>query len=224
MTDLVVIVPSRERPESARTVAAAFEASCTANSRLVFAVDDNDPTRNEYPLGLTVAYPSRNMGEALHLAATDAAAEAFAVAFMGDDHLPRTVGWDEAYLHALRELGTGLVYGNDLLQGRGLPTQVAMTSDIIRTLGYMAPTTLVHLFFDNFWLSLGNEAGCIRYLPNVIVEHRHPAAGKAAIDAGYERVNSVAMQERDEAAWLDYLSSDFVGDVAKVRALRRARV
>jgi hypothetical protein len=116
------------------------------------------------------------------------------------------------------------VYGNDLLQGRALPTQVAMTSDIIRTLGYMAPTTLVHLFFDNFWLSLGSEAGCIRYLPNVIVEHRHPAAGKAALDAGYERVNSVAMQERDEAAWLDYLGEGFVGDVAKVRALRRARV
>lgn len=235
MTDLVVIVPSRERPESARAVAAAFEATCTADTRLVFAVDDNDPTRHLYPewtgLYRTQVFPSRNMGEALNRAAWAVAwteppfgqDSPFAVAFMGDDHLPRTVGWDQAYLDALRELGTGLVYGNDLLQGRGLPTQVALTSDIVRALGFMAPPALTHLFVDNFWLSLGNEAGCIRYLPDVIVEHRHPAAGKAALDAGYERVNSVAMQSRDEAAWLAYLESDFAADVEKVKALRERR-
>lgn len=231
MADLVVIVPSRERPEAARTVAAAFEATCTAGAELVFALDDNDPTLAEYTAACRLIAGSTNMNEALNGAAVEYAhggplgrAEPFALAFMGDDHLPRTVGWDKAYLDALRELGTGLVYGNDLLQGRALPTQVAMTADIVRALGYMAPPALTHLYVDNFWLSLGNEAGCIRYLPNVIVEHRHPAAGKAALDAGYERVNSAAMQSRDEAAWLDYLGSDFVGDVVKVKALRAAHV
>lgn len=226
MTDLVAIVPSRERPEAARTLAAAFAATCTAGTQLVFAVDDNDPTLSDYPLGLVEIFPSRNMGEALHQATMlPIARDAFAVAFMGDDHLPRTVGWDQAYLDALRELGTGLVYGNDLLQGRGLPTQVAMTSDIIRTLGYMAPPSLVHLYFDNFWLSLGNTVGCIRYLPDVIVEHRHPAAGKAALDAGYERVNSATMQTRDEAAFNFYIDTGgFAADVEKVKALRAAHV
>lgn len=231
MTDLVVIVPSRERPESARTVAAAFEATCTANTKLLFAIDDDDPTAKAYdeaiaPEVFTLTQFTHNMGEALHQAVWWALEEwkPFAVAFMGDDHLPRTVGWDQAYLDALRELGTGLVYGNDLLQGRALPTQVAMTSDIIRALGYMAPPALTHLYVDNFWASLGNKAGCIRYLPDVIVEHRHPAAGKAAVDAGYERVNSPAMQTRDEAAWLAYLEADFAADVLKVADLRAARV
>lgn len=164
--------------------------------------------------------PNKSMVEALNRVA-NAGFKAFAHAFMGDDHLPRTVGWDEAYLDALHELGTGIVYGDDLLQGRALPTQCAMTSDIIRALGYMAPPTLTHLFVDNFWLSLGNEAGCLRYLPEVIVEHRHPAAGKAALDEGYERVNSVAMQTRDEAAWNAYVDSGaFAADVEKVKALR----
>jgi hypothetical protein len=96
---------------------------------------------------------------------------------MGDDHFPRTHGWDQAYLDALRELGTGIVYGNDLLQGHRLPTQCAMTADIVRRWGYMALPTLRHMYVDNFWRDLGNAADCLRYLPEVVVEHgtRWPA-------------------------------------------------
>lgn len=237
MAELVAIVPSRGRPEAARTVAAAFKATCTAATSLVFAVDADDPRLGDYlspPPGTpglcaitVISQQASSMVEALNMFAMRRlrVAPPFAVAFMGDDHLPRTVGWDEKYLTALHDLGTGIVYGDDLLQGRDLPTQCAMTSDIIRALGYMAPPALTHLYVDNFWLSLGNKAGCIRYLPDVIVEHRHPAAGKAAIDAGYERVNSSAMYDRDEAAWLAYIESgEFNGAVAKVAALRGAHV
>ena len=140
--------------------------------------------------------------------------------FMGDDHCPRTVGWDRAYLDSLQELRTGMVYGNDLLQGGKLPTQIAMTSDIVRTLGYMAPPALTHLYVDNFWLNLGNQVGCLRYLPDVIVEHRHPVAGKAKWDAGYARVNDSAIYERDEAAYGEYQRTHLAADVTKVKALR----
>ena len=224
MTDLVVVVPSRGRPAAARELAQAFAQTCTADTRLVFAVDDNDPTRDDYPDG-TAVFPSRSMGEALNLGAKLVAPAAFAVGFMGDDHCPRTYGWDDAYLEALRELGTGIAYGDDLLQGERLPTQCAMTSDIVRALGYMVPPTLTHLYMDNFWLTLGHKAGCIRYLPGVVVEHRHPFAGKAQMDPGYERVNSGEMYHRDQAAFTQYVDSGgLAGDVAKVQALRGARV
>jgi hypothetical protein len=142
---------------------------------------------------------------------------------MGDDHMPRTVGWDAAYLEALRELGTGLVYGNDLLQGSSLPTQVAMTTDIVRALGYMAPPDLTHLYVDNFWRDLGRSAGCLRYLPDVIVEHRHPAAGKAQWDAGYARVNNSAMYEHDATAYEQYIGAgELHAAVDVVKMLRAA--
>lgn len=225
MTDLVVIVPSRGRPIRACAMVDAFQATCTGDTQLLFAVDDDDVTRLDYPKGLTAALPSRSMNEALNLSAVALAGSSFAVGFMGDDHMPRTPGWDAAYVNALRELGTGIVYGNDLAQGRGLPTQCAMTSDIVHALGYMAPPTLTHLWLDNFWASLGNEAGCIRYLPDVVVEHRHPFIGKASWDAGYERVNATAMQDRDRAAFDAYVASGGLAEaVAKVRALRSAHV
>ena len=144
----------------------------------------------------------------------------FAIGFMGDDHRPRTKGWDEAYLDALHEMGTGIVYGNDLLQGENLPTQCAMTSDIVRALGWMALPSLTHLFVDNVWKVIGNGAGCLRYLPDVVVEHMHPVAGKAGWDEGHVRVNAPEMYERDQTAFTQWLRTSMVEDVAKVRALR----
>jgi hypothetical protein len=230
MTELVVIVPSRGRPEAARTLARVFTETCTADTQLVFAIDGDDPERPEYtkflqerparcPYG--IEQPTGTMVSALNSAALTAATrDAFAVGFFGDDHCPRTYGWDTAYVDTLRELGTGIVYGNDLLQGERIPTQVAMTSDIIRTLGFMAPPALTHLFVDNFWLDLGVKAECIRYLPDVIVEHRHPIAGKADWDAGYARVNDARMYQADGTAYAQYAAERLAEDVAKVRALR----
>jgi hypothetical protein len=227
MTDLVVVVPSRGRPEAARELAEAFAGTCTAGTQLVFSLDADDPLVPEYPSGTAkVTAWNKSMVEALNSAALAISAGLFeldgpfAIGFQGDDHRPRTQGWDQAYLDALRELGTGIVYGDDLLQRRNLPTQCAMTSDIVRTLGFMAPPSLTHLYVDNFWLELGNRAECIRFLPDVVVEHRHPVAGKAQWDEGYARVNNSDMYARDEAAFREYYLDGLVRDVEKVRALR----
>lgn len=245
MTDLVVVVPSRERPHAARELADAFQATCTADTELVFAVDEDDSTLEHYsalaasPRGLDSSlilerlYPRvsvcidtepTSMVHALNGAARVAAThywpQPFAIGFMGDDHRPRTKGWDTAYLDTLRDLGTGIAYGDDLLQRQNLPTQCAMTSDIIRELGYMAPPRLTHLYVDNFWLELGRRAECIRYLPDVVVEHCHPVAGKAAWDEGYARVNNSDMYAKDEQAFRDYYIGGLIADVVKVRELR----
>lgn len=225
MTDLVVVVPSRERPAAARELADAFAATCTADTKLVFALDADDPTQQEYPKPRTIAW-NKSMVEALNNTAElevsgKPGGRPFAVGFMGDDHRPRTNGWDTAYLDTLRELGTGIVYGDDLLQRRNLPTQCAMTADIVKTLGFIAPPALTHMYVDNFWLTLGTAADCIRYLPDVVVEHLHPVAGKAQWDAGYVRVNDPSMYHRDGAVFADYVRDSLAGDVEKVRALRR---
>jgi len=222
MTDLVVIVPTRGRPHAARELAQTFKQTCTGDTELVFAVDDNDPTREQYEaVGAVMALPSRTMNQALNMAAAHVAKQddVLAIGFMGDDHRPRTVAWDQAYIDVLREFGTGIVYGNDLLQGEKLPTQVAMTANIVRTLGFYAPPDQKHLYLDNFWLDLGRAAGCLCYLPDVIVEHVHPFAHKAEMDEGYVRVNAPEMYDHDRVAYEKYRRERFADDVAKVRAL-----
>lgn len=225
MADLVVLAPSRGRPGAAQALIQHFKNTCTADTRLTFVLDRSDPTREDYPADAwVITGDSRNMVEALNLGARSLignpiAPAPFAIGFMGDDHMPRTLGWDQSYLDALRDMGTGIVYGNDLLQGSRLPTQCAMTSDIVQALGYMAPPELVHMYVDNTWLRWGKGVDRLRYLPDVIVEHRHPLAGKAVWDDGYERVNKGEIPARDRQAFDQYVRSRLDEDLAKLKAL-----
>ncbi|WP_111166101.1 hypothetical protein [Spongiactinospora gelatinilytica] len=181
-----------------------------------FAVDADDPTLEAYSkavlgTGASVmiceATPT-GMVAALNASVRDwlqSADAPTAIGFMGDDHRPRTRGWDAAYLTALRSL-PGFVYGNDLVQGVRLPTQVAISTPVVRALGHMAPPTLRHMYVDNYWLRLGQAAACITYLRNVVVEHLHPVAGTAAWDAGYRRVNAREVYDQDRKAFEAYMS------------------
>jgi hypothetical protein len=234
MADLVVIVPSRGRPGSVDQLVAAFEETCAAATRLLFALDLDDPTRPEYEDAIVAAKPERVRLEyaafytTSMVGALNAAVEFIkfrepkAIGFMGDDHRPRTKGWDAAYLEALAAR-PGLVYGNDLVQGESLPTQVAMSADLVRALGHMAPPTLTHLYVDNYWLALGQAADCITYLPDVVVEHLHPSAGTAPVDDGYLRVNSMAMFSRDETAMTKYWETCSARDIAAARSVAMVR-
>lgn len=245
MADLVVIVPSRGRPDAARELLAAFDETCTADTRIIFAIDETDPTRGAYS-GLaavvtgsvedaagrswvtrestrarTYVVPSTTMVEALNMVATRAADSAgtFAIGFMGDDHRPRTKGWDAEYLDALRELGTGIVFSDDGYQGEKLPTQCAMTADIVRMLGWMAPPALRHMYVDNFWLDLGRETDRLIYLPDVLVEHMHPVTGKVEWSEGHERVNAREVVDADAETYSAYAVQSLPGAVAAIKAL-----
>jgi len=89
----------------------------------------------------------------------------------------------------------------------------------------MAPLSLIHLYFDNFWKTLGEQARCLAYLPEVVVEHMHPFAGKAKWDENYTRVNDTDMYRRDEAAFRAYAESgQLAADIQKVADLRAAHV
>lgn len=223
--DLLVIVPSRGRPHNIAALHDAWAATTTGVSGLLVAVDDDDPALTGYEqvcgergIELTVR-PRLRMVPTLNKVAVERAPHHFAVGFLGDDHRPRSLGFDAHYLAALRTLGTGFVYGNDLLAGERLPTQVAMTSDIVQTLGYMAPPTLIHTWADNAWHDLGHAIDRIRYLPDVVVEHMHPLAGKASQDDGYVEVNAPDAFERDRQAFAHWYEHDMPADVAKLRAL-----
>lgn len=234
MADLLVIVPSRGRPESVARVAKAWrETGAHDHAQLVFAIDADDPRVADYhavelpDVGLTQVYfvglPEwKPMVHKLNECASASLAAQYwpAVAFMGDDHLPRTPGWAKRYLDELRQMGTGIVYGNDLLQGERIPTQWAMTSDIIAALGRMVPADVEHLYCDDAVADLGRAAGCLRYLPDVTIEHVHPLAGRARWDDQYRRVNSREQYDRDRAAYLRWRADRMADDVAAVKALR----
>jgi hypothetical protein len=237
VSDLLVIVPSRGRPENVAQLLESWKATVAGDSALLVVTDLDDPDLERYAEAYRkfpptsgsgraqalVHEPRERLGPTLNRHSGTYASEYFAIGFMGDDHRPRTPGWDERMVAALREMGTGIVYGNDLFQREALPTAVVMTSDIIRTLGYMVPPGLIHLFMDNFWLGLGQALGCIRYLDDVVIEHLHPLARSAEWDAGYREVNSQAMYARDHATFLRWVREESPAALAKLRELIAAK-
>lgn len=206
---LLVIVPTRGRPQNAARLAAAFEETESLNADLVFVADHDDPELIAYHttaprLLVYRGETGKGLVPALNWAASLYADIYDHLGFMGDDHLPRTVGWDAHVLGALDTLQPRVVYGDDLLQGAALPTAAFMPSRMVRALGFMAPPVLRHLYVDNFWLELGRALGGLRYLPDVVVEHIHPAAGKTEMDERYSAVNSAEADLADRQAWLEY--------------------
>lgn len=223
--DLLMIVPSRGRPTNIAALWDAWSATTTGNTALLVAADDDDPTLPGYrqtcaDRGIElVTGPRLRMVPTLNTVAAHRADQHYALGFFGDDHRPRTQGWDEHYLQALRELGTGWVYGNDLLAGERLPTQWAMTADIVQTLGCMVPAPVRHMWADNVIYDLGHALGRIRYLPDVIIEHCHPLAGKAAEDDGYREVNHPEAFETDRRIYAHWYEHDRPEAIAKLRKL-----
>jgi hypothetical protein len=232
-----MICPTRGRPQNARQLWLAWQDAGTGLADLHFAIDDDDPwldaylaTFNEMP-GVNIAIrPRMRMVGTLNAAALELVDTYNYLGFLGDDHRPRTRGWDERFIaemsgaqetfawsctspvSAVRMPKTSIVYGNDLLQGEAMPTAVAMTSDIVRTLGYMAPPVMKHLCVDLVWKDWGLGIKRLTYLDDVIIEHMHPANGKAAMDTGYAEVNSIEMMTSDSAAYYVYRDDGGLAD------------
>ncbi len=232
--ELVVIVPTRGRPAAVAPMARAFADTSTDDIWLVWCVD-GDPTNEDryraevaaaravFPWQSLYSGPRRRLvGTLNHYARvlTAPTAGPTAIAYLGDDHRPVTYGWDTAYKDALDALGTGIVYGDDGHQGANLPTQMAMSADIVRVLGHVAPPVLTHMYCDNYWKDLGDGADCLTYLPDVQVIHHHPGTGNGVWDASYRESNSAARYAADRAAYERYRASDLRHDIDRVRSLR----
>lgn len=244
MTDLTIFVPTRGRPMAARELQESFDLSCKGNTEVIFIISTNDELFTTYldlkamrriRKVIIVTPEKRGMASPLNLGFNKWLSDprqfpSYAVGFMGDDHRPRTLGWDVEYVRALTALsgrsrerskpGVGMVYGNDLLQGENLPTQIAMTTNIPTTLGRMVPTELSHLYTDTYWLELGKQLGKISYLPEVIVEHMHPGAGKSSIDSGYEFSGSYALDMAEKSVFKGIIKEVVIPeDVRRIKRL-----
>lgn len=219
---MCVLVPSRGRPSNIDRLATAF-ATTNSSARLIVAIDADDPLIDDYTdtarawnFDLEVGDPSR-IGPILNRLAPALAEQYDVVGFMGDDHLPRTEGWDTRLEAAAGEWG--VAYGNDLLQGERLATAVFIGSGIVSTLGYYVPPGLKHLYFESPWMAWGRTVESLTYLDDVVIEHLHYINGKAEQDDLYRDVNSEGMYAHDGARWAEYRDGgELLADVLKLRA------
>ncbi len=227
MSGLAVIVPTRGRPHAVAEMVAAWEET-GATAALVFGVDLDDPELAGYQAAVEalddehdvelVMGPRLRMIGTLNAIARDLAPRYDALGFMGDDHRPRTPRWDESFAEVLADRPR-IAYGDDGYQHDAMATAVFMSSDIVTALGYMAPPELTHLRADVVWCEWGAAIGRLTYLPEVLIEHMHPWAGKGEWDAGYGEANSQTMVHADAHGYFAYKHAGYDTDVATLKGL-----
>lgn len=232
MADLAIITPSRGRPERLAEMLVAVQR--TAGSVSVYlGIDEDD--QSDYSAimpasrGLDVL-PIRGKRRSLSAWTNEIAKMALCsadppryLASLGDDHVPLTPGWDRILIHAIRNnmAGPGFAYGNDLLQGGALPTSWVVSAEVVIELGWMMLPECEHMYVDAAIRELGMTADRLWYEPGVIIEHRHPIAGKTDWDASYRESNAVERYRADRRAyeaWRD--DGGLARDAATLSALK----
>jgi hypothetical protein len=221
--DLLVLLPVRGRPANLARFREAFAATATRGTDLLVIMDADDDSYNGQlgPGSDVTAMICDRMptGPKVNAAAAKHAGSYSALMFMGDDNVPVTPGWDALLLEACAH--SGMAFANDLSGHAGLlPCSAMMTSDIVQALGWMALPSVSHFFMDNVWLELGQRAGCLTYLPGVVIDHRHPVWGKAASDELYDTARPLYW-EHDEAAFSAWKAGQMAADVETVKGLLR---
>lgn len=216
---IAVLTPSRSRPRQLTEMIEAVKRTAIWDVRIYVGLDEDDADSYEIPTDVRCVVGSRQQlapwtNDLARIALEDGAD---ILASFGDDHRPRTSGWDALVTSAMLNMGSGLVYAADGLQDERLPTAPFWSADVIRELGWFFPPALKHLYADNYWLRLATDIERCVYLPDVLIEHLHPSAGKAEED-DVNRAND-SHYEQDRQAYEAFICDEHPGVVDRVRSI-----
>lgn len=195
--------PTFQRPHRLAELAASWEF-CQKDTPLFVRVWENDPCYDQYfsvdwPASWELySSPAEWWGDAMREFFTMRPNEKF-YGFIGDDVVLRTVGGLDK-LEALAE-DWFVAYPNDLRHRDRLCPHYAMGGKLANKLGWIAPPGFRHGYADVALFNLALNTGLLRYVPDVIFEHRHPHFGNAENDAVYAKAESITKE--GEKRW-DY--------------------
>ena len=212
-----VFVPSRGRPDRAALTVQTIRDTAP-DVKVVVAIDpDDDVAAYVAAVGPHLLVLKDRVGYTgtLNLLAEMYWDHDTILGAFGDDVLFRTPRWDSLVEEALS--APGIAYGNDLVHAKGHPTAIFMHSVLAKALGYLAIPQSRHLWVDDAWKELGQRTDTLRYIPEAIFEHMHPAVGKAEMDQTYHEVYDGVLGHQDHLGFQEWQKYHADDDVAKIR-------
>ena len=191
---LSIIFPTRNRPNNViRFVDSIFAtADSVKNIQLCIYIDDDDtasvPALQQIAERIDTQALQGNLKIGSHMYN-----ELYRIAtgdlfmFAADDIVFRTKGWDSIVTKKFDEHPDKIlfVYGEDGFQHGRIGTHGFIHNNWIETVGYVLPPKLASSYTDEWVTELAVKAGRNCYMPELFIEHLHPAIGTAPNDATY---------------------------------------
>lgn len=223
MKKILVLVPHRSadgmRNESLKKLIASWRETTDGFSDILVGLDRDDieqwPVDLEADVIQDVNEIRLNVIKKINYLSSKYGKKYDYIYFVGNDCIFRTKGWETIFLNSSVGMKHVVYYGNDMLQSERLCTHAFLSMNIIEDVGFMGPECLNHMFVDNFWMAIGNYLGCLRYFPEVVLEHMHYANGKNSKDKMYAW--SDAFYNQDQVSFVNYMQTKFVEDMKRIK-------
>lgn len=172
----VLLVPTYHRPYLLKEFLISYVETKSTIPCWVL-VDKNDPKKEDYlginyPEGATLILTEGRSMAAKVKEVWDRFIDMDAVMLCNDDHYLKTPGWDQKILSQVT--GTNVLGTNDgWVAPRRLCGMTCFSTKVLKTVGWMFPPGIEHLFVDSAWEFLCDYAKCGNILMDIMVEHRH---------------------------------------------------
>ena len=220
-----VFVPSRSRPLRFEQAVKQLKL-VTKVSEIIALIDEDEYI--DYPILPNITYEinpkpqTLGVNEKLNTMAYKYRNDFEYLLWIADDIHVVTKNWDEILINAIKSTPFGISYPDDSLQGKKLPSNgTCFDSDIVKTLGFLAPPVLSHLFIDDFWKLLGDSLNTLKYCPEVKLIHNHAVINPLFDDDQYRALNSPEAFERERKTFEFYAGHQFGYDLSKLQKLIR---
>lgn len=195
--DISLILPTRNRASLVYRLLDSIKETSSETEKLEIMLyvdeDDSESCRISYPdlpIIKLINPPGNTMGKITNIC-YEASLGRY-IMLLNDDAIFHTPKWDltikDAFCQFLDDVA--LVYGNDLDQGKKVPTFPIVSRTVCKIMGNICPSEYVNLHIENHLFDIFRKLGRlgykrIIYLKDVIFEHRHYALGKSKIDKTY---------------------------------------
>lgn len=116
-----------------------------------------------------------------------------------DDIRFHTAGWDAQVYDAFSSFPgrLGMVWCDDGINGPNHAAFPFVTRQWVDVVGHFTPGIFEFGFNDTWVYDIAKRAGRLKYLPEILIEHRHFSVGKSAFDDTYARQRRDGRWRRD---------------------------
>ncbi len=189
-----ILVPTRARPDSISRLwqSIVHTAQNLAGIELSLYIDFDDVVSIERvktltsPQIKTIVGPRISLSEAWNVLSREATYDIHMQC--GDDAVFRTKGWDSLVTQAFDQCPDKIlfVYGKDGIQNERMGTLGFLHKNWIQTVGYFLPPFFYSDCTDLWLTDIAKHIKRVHYLPEMYIEHLHPAVGKSELDITHQ--------------------------------------